>query len=60
LANPKYTPYIYTTKASIVLVNSDFIPEHPVEATLVRVKNAYEAFATLLNLYAQSKQPKAE
>jgi len=59
LANPKYTPYIYTTKASIVLVNSDFIPEHPVEATLVRVNNAYEAFATLLNLYAQSKQPKS-
>jgi len=59
LANPKYTPYIYTTKASIVLVNSDFVPEHPVEATLVKVNNAYEAFATLLNLYAQSKQPKS-
>ena len=59
LANPKYIPYIYTTKASIVLVNNDFVPDQPVEATLVRVNNAYEAFASLLNLYAQSKQPKS-
>ncbi len=59
LANPKYTPYIYSTKASIVLVNEDFTPEQPVEATLIRVKNAYEAFASLLTLYAQSKQPKS-
>lgn len=58
LANPKYTPYIYSTKATIVLVNEDFTPDQPVEATLIRVKNAYEAFASLLTLYAQSKQPK--
>ena len=32
LSNPKYTPYIYETKSSIVLVNSDFIPDRPVEA----------------------------
>jgi len=59
LANPKYIPYIYTTKASIVLVNNDFVPDQPIEATLVRVNNAYEAFASLLNLYAQSKQSKS-
>ena len=58
LANPKYIPYIYTTGSSIVLVNNDFIAEQPVKATLVRVNNAYEAFASLLDLYAQSKQPK--
>lgn len=58
LANPKYIPYIYTTESSIVLVNNDFVAEQPVKATLVRVANAYEAFASLLDLYAQSKQPK--
>jgi len=57
LANPKYTPYIYTTNASIVLVNADFVAEQPVTATLVRVKNAYEAFASLLQLYAQQTEP---
>ncbi len=55
LANPKYTPYIYSTQSSIVLVNADFVAEQPVAATLVRVNNAYEAFASLLDLYAQSK-----
>lgn len=55
LANPKYTPYIYSTQSSIVLVNTDFVAEQPVAATLVRVNNAYEAFASLLDLYAQSK-----
>ena len=55
LSNPKYTPYIYDTKASIVLVNRDFTPEHPVEATLIRVDNAYECLARLLTLYEQSK-----
>lgn len=59
LANPKYTPYIYSTQSSIVLVNKDFVAEQPVSATLVRVNNAYEAFASLLDLYAQSKQPKS-
>lgn len=57
LSNPKYTPYIYSTRSSVVLVNADFVAEHPVEATLVRVSNAYEAFARLLDLYAQAKLP---
>jgi UDP-3-O-[3-hydroxymyristoyl] glucosamine N-acyltransferase len=58
LANPKYTPYIYTTKASIVLVNKDFVPEHPVSATLIRVENAYACLAKLMTLVAESKEKK--
>ncbi len=50
LANPKYTPYIYTTEADIVLVNSDFVPEKPIKATLVKVPNAYAALASLLEM----------
>lgn len=59
LANPKYEKYIYETAASIVLVNKDFKPEKPVSATLIRVENAYEAFASLLELYEQSKSKKS-
>jgi len=58
LANPKYEKYIYETSASVVLVNKDFKPEKPVKATLIRVDNAYEAFASLLDLYQQSKPQK--
>ena len=52
LSNPKYTQYIYDTKASIVLVNEDLVLEHPVSATLIRVKNAYECVAKLMQMYA--------
>jgi len=55
LANPKYEKHVYHTNASIVLVNKDFKPASPVPATLIRVDNAYEAFASLLNMYEQSK-----
>jgi UDP-3-O-[3-hydroxymyristoyl] glucosamine N-acyltransferase len=51
LANPKYIKYIYTTKASIVLVNRSLELEHEVNSTLIRVDDAYSAFASLLNLY---------
>ena len=54
LSNPKYTPYIYETKASIVLVNKDFVPEHEIKATLIKVDNAYDSLARLLTLYEQS------
>ncbi len=54
LANPAYTPYIYTTDASIVLVNKDFVPEQQVTSTLIKVDNAYNALAKLLELYQQS------
>ncbi len=54
LSNPKYTSYIYETKATIVLINEDVELEHPVSATLIRVKNAYECVAKLLQMYASS------
>ena len=54
LSNPKYTPYVYETKASVVLINEDVKLEKPVEATLIRVKNAYECVAKLLQMYAAS------
>lgn len=57
LSNPKYTSYLYETKSSVVLVNRDFIPEHPVQATLIKVDNAYESLAKLLTLY-ESMKPK--
>ena len=56
LANPKYTHFIYTTQASAVLVRSDFEPEQPVSATLIRVADPYATLAQLLNL-VQSQQP---
>jgi UDP-3-O-[3-hydroxymyristoyl] glucosamine N-acyltransferase len=58
LANPKYTPYIYSTRASIVVVNKDFLPEQEVTSTLVRVNDAYTAFAKLLELYNQINNEK--
>ena len=54
LSNPKYTPYIYETKASIVLVNDDLQLEHPVQVTLIRVPNAYECVAKLMQMYASA------
>ena len=58
LANPKYEHYIYTTQSSVVLVNKDFIPSAKINATLIRVTNAYEALAALLSLVEQSKPKK--
>lgn len=54
LANPKYTSFIYTTKADIVLVNDDFVADKPIEATLIKVKNAYAALASLMELVNQN------
>lgn len=54
LANPKYEKYIYETASSIVLVNKSFQPEKMINATLIKVDNAYESFAKLLDLYQQS------
>ena len=58
LSNPKYTHYIYDTQSSIVLVNKDFEPEKEIKATLIKVDNAYESLAKLLNLYEMSKPKK--
>lgn len=56
LANPKYENYIYSTSSSVVLVNRTFQPKAEVKATLVKVDDAYQAFASLLDLYVQTKQ----
>ena len=53
LANPKYEEYLYTTNASIVIINENFELKQPVEATLLRVEDAYSAFAVLLNKYQE-------
>jgi UDP-3-O-[3-hydroxymyristoyl] glucosamine N-acyltransferase len=58
LANPKYEHYIYSTKSSVVLVNRTFVPTAKVDATLIRVENSYEAFASLLRLVDQAKPRK--
>src|ERR1700742_808347 len=51
LANPKYEQYLYTTDASVVIVNNDLVLAEPVKATLIRVDNAYSAFSILLEKY---------
>lgn len=51
VANPKYEPFIYTTKASIVIIDEALNLTGPVESTLIRVKSAYSAFSKLLDLY---------
>jgi UDP-3-O-[3-hydroxymyristoyl] glucosamine N-acyltransferase len=55
LANPKYENYIYSTGASVVLVNKSFVPKSAVKATLIKVDDPYQAFASLLELYIQAK-----
>lgn len=59
LSNPKYEQYIYTTEASIVLVNRDFAPNGEVKPTLIKVDDAYKAFASLLDLYIANKPQKS-
>lgn len=59
LANPKYTHYIYSTDASIVLVNNDFVADQPVKATLIRCFNAYAALAILLDMVEKTKPQKS-
>jgi UDP-3-O-[3-hydroxymyristoyl] glucosamine N-acyltransferase len=58
IANPKYSKYIYSTKASAVLVNKDFKSENGVNSTLIRVEDAYQAFAKLLTLQNNHKLKK--
>lgn len=58
LANPKYTSYVYETQASVILVSNDIIFEQEVEATLVRVPNAYESLAKLMQIYDKAKPQK--
>ena len=58
LSNPKYTHFLYETQSSVVLVNEDVKLEKPVNATLIRVDNAYECVAKLLQLYESMKPQK--
>jgi UDP-3-O-[3-hydroxymyristoyl] glucosamine N-acyltransferase len=58
LANPKYTHYIYSTQASITIVNNDFVASSDLSTTLIRVENAYKAFSQLLEYYNQVKMNK--
>lgn len=57
-ANPKYEHFVYTTAASVIIVNADFVAQQPVKATLIRVANAYEALAKLLEMYEQMQPQK--
>ena len=59
LANPKYKPFIYSTKASITIVNADFETEEDLSTTLIKVDDAYGAFTKLLEYYNQIKLNKA-
>ena len=58
LANPKYTHYIYSTAASVTIVNKEFIPEQTLTTTLIRVDDAYKSFSRLLEFYNQVKNNK--
>jgi len=59
LSNPKYSEYIYSTKASITIVNNDFVPEKELETTLIKVPDAHKAFLTLLDFYNEAKSNKS-
>jgi UDP-3-O-[3-hydroxymyristoyl] glucosamine N-acyltransferase len=56
LANPKYEEYLYSTSASVIIINELYELRQPVHATLIRVKDAYSAFAILLNKYQEIAQ----
>ena len=58
LSNQKYLNYLYETESSVVLVDESLQLERPVKATLIRVKNAYEAVAKLMQMYASLKPKK--
>ncbi len=58
LANPKYTDYIYTTEASAVIVSKDFQPLKKINTTLIRVDDAYQSFAKLLEYYNKLNKDK--
>ncbi|TRW96984.1 UDP-3-O-(3-hydroxymyristoyl)glucosamine N-acyltransferase [Flavobacterium gawalongense] len=59
LSNPKYLNYIYSTKASVTIVNDTFVPESPLATTLIKVQDAYAAFSKLLEFYNQVKLNKS-
>lgn len=56
LANSKYEDHLYKTRASVIIINESFVLKQPVSATLIRVADAYTAFATLLGKYQEIMQ----
>lgn len=56
LSNPKYASYIYSTEATIAIVNHSFIPESEIKTTLIKVEDAYLSFSKLLEFYDQAKK----
>ncbi len=56
LSNPKYENHLYSSEASVVLVNQDFVPRQAVKATLIKVNDAYQSFASLLDLYNKARE----
>ena len=59
LANPKYTNYIYSTQATVTIVNNTFEPEQEIKTTLIKVEDAYKSFSKLLEYYNQVKLMKS-
>jgi len=59
LSNLKYTPFLYSTNASVVIVNNDFVLEKKVSTTLIKVDDSYLAFSKLLTYYNQVKLNKS-
>jgi UDP-3-O-[3-hydroxymyristoyl] glucosamine N-acyltransferase len=54
-ANPKYEKYVYTSKASVILLNKDYVLKEKISPTIVRVDNAYEGIASVLGLFETTK-----
>lgn len=59
LSNPKYTNFIYSTNASVVIVNKDFEPTKEISSTLIKVEDAYQAFTKVLEFYNEYKNQKS-
>ena len=59
LANPKYVNFIYTTKATVTIVNNNFEPESEITTTLIKVEDAYSSFSKILEYYNQVKLMKS-
>ena len=59
LANPKYVNFIYTTKATVTIVNNNFEPESAITTTLIKVEDAYFSFSKILEYYNQVKLMKS-
>lgn len=56
LGNMKYLSFIYTTQASVVVVEHGFTPTASIKPALLRVENAYNAFMTLTGLFKQKNE----